>query len=192
MTRRQGGIPLAFDRRQLGTKTARPAAAAASADATNALEAALPARVEHIFPPDRGMYFILRLTQLIVRLDSRLGVLRYKIAPKCLLPGPFGHSGVGGNPGVERTVRSYNLPFTYPYQPPPPPPPDFPAPVTRYTPLTRLSTSRPRPSSAGVQAQEPLREFPREPFSLRVRCSRQPRRHPPGRGITAWNGRAGP
>ena len=66
------------------------------------------------------MYFILRLTQLIVRLDSRLGVLRYKIAPKCLLPGPFGHSGVGGNPGVERTVRSYNLVFTYPCQRPGP------------------------------------------------------------------------
>ena len=62
------------------------------------------------------MYFILRLTQLIVRLDSRLGVLRYKIAPKCLLPGPFGHSGVGRNPGVEGTVRSYNLAFTYPCQ----------------------------------------------------------------------------
>ena len=69
-------------------------------------------------PADRGMYFILRFTQLIVRLDGRLGVLRYKIAPKCLLPGPFGHSGVGGNPGVERTVRSYNLPFTYPCQRP--------------------------------------------------------------------------
>ncbi len=67
---------------------------------------------------DRGMYFILRLTQLIVRPDSRLGVLRYKIAPKCLLPGPFGHSGVGGNPGVAGTVRSYNLVFTYPYQDP--------------------------------------------------------------------------
>ena len=39
--------------------------------------------------PDRGMYFILRLTQLIVRPDSRLGLLRYKIAPKCLLPGPI-------------------------------------------------------------------------------------------------------
>ena len=39
-------------------------------------------------PPDRGMYFILRLTQLIVRPDSRLGLLRYKIVPKCLLPGP--------------------------------------------------------------------------------------------------------
>ena len=63
------------------------------------------------------MYFILRLTQLIVRPDSRLGVLRYKIAPKCLLPGPFGHSGVGGNPGVVGTVRSYNLVFTYPCQP---------------------------------------------------------------------------
>ena len=64
--------------------------------------------------PDRGMYFILRLTQLIVRPDSRLGVLRYKIAPKCLLSDPFGHSGVGGNPGVAGTVRSYNLVFTYP------------------------------------------------------------------------------
>ena len=71
-------------------------------------------------PPDRGMYFILRLTQLIVRPDSRLGLLRYKIAPKCLLPGPFGHSGVGGNPGVAGTVRSYDLVFTYPCQPPPP------------------------------------------------------------------------
>ena len=67
-------------------------------------------------PPDRGMYFILRLTQLIVRLDSRLGVLRYKVAPKCLLSGPFGHSGVGGNPGVAGTVRSYNLVYTYPCQ----------------------------------------------------------------------------
>ena len=189
MTRRQGGIPLAFDRRQLGTKTARPAAAAASADATNALEAALPARVEHIFPPDRGMYFILRLTQLIVRLDSRLGVLRYKIAPKCLLPGPFGHSGVGG---IQELRGQFVAIISLLHTPISPPPPDFPAPVTRYTPLTRLSTSRPRPSSAGVQAQEPLREFPGEPFSLRVRCSRQPRRHPPGRGITAWNGRAGP
>ena len=66
--------------------------------------------------PDRGMYFILRLTQLIVRPDSRLGVLRYKIAPKCLLPGPFGHSDVGGNLGVAGTVRSYNLVFTYPCQ----------------------------------------------------------------------------
>ena len=27
-------------------------------------------------------------------------MLIYKIAPKCLLPGPFGHSDVGGNPGV--------------------------------------------------------------------------------------------
>ena len=62
------------------------------------------------------MYFILRLTQLIVRPDSRLGLLRYKIVPKCLLPGPFGHSGLGGNPGVAGTVRSYNLVFTYPCQ----------------------------------------------------------------------------
>ena len=68
--------------------------------------------------PDRGMYFILRLTQLIVRPDSRSGVLRYKIVPKCLLPGPFGHSGVGGNPGVARPVRSYNPVLTYPCQPP--------------------------------------------------------------------------
>ena len=66
--------------------------------------------------PDRGMYFILRLTQLIVRPDSRLCVLRYKIAPKCLLSGPFGDSGVGGNPGVSGPVRSYNLVFTYPCQ----------------------------------------------------------------------------
>ena len=44
-------------------------------------------------------------------------MLRYKIAPKCLLPGPFGHSGVGGNPGVAGTVRIYNLVFTYPCQP---------------------------------------------------------------------------
>ena len=73
------------------------------------------------FPPDRGMYFILRLTQLIVRPDSRLGVLRYKIVPKCLLSGPFGHSGVGGNPGVAGTVRSYNLVYTYPCQGFPPP-----------------------------------------------------------------------
>ena len=65
-------------------------------------------------PPDRGMYFILRLTQLIVRSDSRLGVLRYKIAPKCLLAGPLGQSGVGRNSGVAGTVRSYNLVFTYP------------------------------------------------------------------------------
>ena len=43
-------------------------------------------------------------------------MLRYKIAPKCLLPGPFGHSDVGGNPGVAGTVRSYNLVFTYPCQ----------------------------------------------------------------------------
>ena len=65
---------------------------------------------------DRGMYFILRLTQLIVRPDSRLGLLRYKIAPKCLLPGPFRHSGVGRNPGAVGPVRSYNLVFTYPCQ----------------------------------------------------------------------------
>ena len=43
-------------------------------------------------------------------------MLRYKIAPKCLLPGPFGHSDVGWNPGVAGTVRSYNLVFTYPCQ----------------------------------------------------------------------------
>ena len=35
-----------------------------------------------------------------MRSYSRSGLLRYKIAPKCLLPGPFGHFGVGGNPGV--------------------------------------------------------------------------------------------
>ena len=57
-------------------------------------------------------------------------MLRYKIAPKCLLPGPFGHSDVGGNPGVAgrfvaiisflHTPVSYNLNFTYPCPPPPP------------------------------------------------------------------------
>ena len=52
-----------------------------------------------------------------MRSYSRSGLLRYKIAPKCLLPGPFGHFGVGGNPGVAGTVRSYNLVFTYPCQP---------------------------------------------------------------------------
>ena len=57
---------------------------------------------------------------MIVRPDSRLGALRYKIVPKCLLPGPFRHSGVGRNPGVARPVRSYNLVLTYPCQPPPP------------------------------------------------------------------------
>ena len=53
-----------------------------------------------------------------MRSYSRSGLLRYKIAPKCLLPGPFGHFGVGGNPGVAGTVRSYNLVFTYPCQVP--------------------------------------------------------------------------
>ena len=71
-------------------------------------------------PPDRGMYFILRLTQLIVRPDSRLGA-QIQNRPKCLLPGPFGHSGLGGNPGVAGTVRSYNLVFTHPCQGSPPP-----------------------------------------------------------------------
>ena len=51
-----------------------------------------------------------------MRSYSRSGLLRYKIAPKCLLPGPFGHFGVGGNPGMAGTVRSYNLVFTYPCQ----------------------------------------------------------------------------
>ena len=52
-----------------------------------------------------------------VRSDIRLGLLRYKSAPKCLLPGPFHHSGVGRNPEVAGPVRSYNLVFTYPCQP---------------------------------------------------------------------------
>ena len=43
-------------------------------------------------------------------------MLRYKIAPKCLLSGPFGLPAVGGNPGVAGTVRSYNPVFTYPCQ----------------------------------------------------------------------------
>ena len=83
----------------------------ADGSSTDALSAACCASLRA-----SGMYFILRLTQLIVRPDSRLGVLRYKIAPKCLLSGPFGHSGVGGNPGVAGTVSSYNLVFTYPCQ----------------------------------------------------------------------------
>ena len=45
-------------------------------------------------------------------------MLRYKIAPKYPLSGPFRHSGVGRNPGAVGPVRSYNLNFTYPYQPP--------------------------------------------------------------------------
>ena len=36
-------------------------------------------------------------------------MLRYKIAPKYPLSGPFGHSGVGRNPEVAGPVRSYNL-----------------------------------------------------------------------------------
>ena len=54
--------------------------------------------------------------QLNVRPYSRAGLLRYKIAPKCSLSGPFCHSGVGRNPGVAGPVRSYNLVFTYPCQ----------------------------------------------------------------------------
>ena len=120
---RRGGIQLAFDRPIDGVETA--AAPAVRAVAPPATPVRLPSRTSTdvhppASPPDRGMYFILRLTQLIVRPDSRLGVLRYKIAPKCLLSGPSGHSGVGGNPGVAGTVRSYNLVYTYPCQPPPP------------------------------------------------------------------------
>ena len=67
--------------------------------------------------PDKGMYFIWDFTQLNVRPHSRVGLLKYKTAPKCSLSGPFRHSGVGRNPGVVGPVRSYNLNFTYPYQP---------------------------------------------------------------------------
>ena len=70
-------------------------------------------------PPDKGMYFIWDFTQLNVRPHSRVGLLKYKTAPKCSLPGPFRHSGVGRNPGAVGPVRSYNLNFTYPCQPPP-------------------------------------------------------------------------
>ena len=65
---------------------------------------------------DKGMYFIWDFTQLNVRPHSRVGLLKYKIAPKCSLSGPFRHSGVGRNPGAVRPVRSYNLNFTYPCQ----------------------------------------------------------------------------
>ena len=66
---------------------------------------------------DKGMYFIWDFTQLNVRPHSRVGLLKYKTAPKCSLSGPFRHSGVGRNPGAVGPVRSYNLNFTYPYQP---------------------------------------------------------------------------
>ncbi len=65
---------------------------------------------------DRGMYFIWDFTQLNVRPHSRVGLLKYKTAPKCSLSGPFRHSGVGRNPGAVGLVRSYNLNFTYPCQ----------------------------------------------------------------------------
>ena len=65
---------------------------------------------------DKGMYFIWDFTQLNVRPHSRVGLLKYKIAPKCSLSGPFRHSSVGRNPGAVRPVRSYNLNFTYPCQ----------------------------------------------------------------------------
>ena len=65
---------------------------------------------------DRGMYFIWDFTQLNVRPHSRVGLLKYKTAPKCSLSGPFRHSGVGRNPGAVGPVRSYNLNFTYPCQ----------------------------------------------------------------------------
>ena len=66
---------------------------------------------------DKGMYFIWDFTQLNVRPHSRVGLLKYKTAPKCSLSGPFRHSGVGRNPGAVGPVRSYNLNFTYPCQP---------------------------------------------------------------------------
>ena len=56
-----------------------------------------------------------------MRSYSRSGLLRYKIAPKCSLSGPFCHSGVGRDPEVAGPVRSYNLVFTYPCQPETPP-----------------------------------------------------------------------
>ena len=62
------------------------------------------------------MYFIWDFTQLNVRPHSRVGLLKYKTAPKCSLSGPFRHSGVGRNPGAVGPVRSYNLNFTYPCQ----------------------------------------------------------------------------
>ena len=70
--------------------------------------------------PDKGMYFIWDFTQLNVRPHSRVGLLKYKTAPKCSLSGPFRHSGLCRNPGAVGPVRSYNLNFTYPCQHPPP------------------------------------------------------------------------
>ena len=60
------------------------------------------------------MYFIWDFTQLNVRPHSRVGLLKYKTAPKWSLSGPFRHSGVGRNPGAVGPVRSYNLNFIYP------------------------------------------------------------------------------
>ncbi len=68
----------------------KPLQAPEAADGTTAPAVAAPLAsgfaayggLAHMFtPPNRGMYFILRLTQLIVRPDSRLGALRYKIPP---------------------------------------------------------------------------------------------------------------
>ena len=61
--------------------------------------------------------FHLGTPELNARSYSRADLLRYKIAPKYPLSGPFRHSGVGRNPGAVGPVRSYNLNFTYPYQP---------------------------------------------------------------------------
>ena len=65
----------------------------------------------------QGYVFNLGLMQLNVRPCSRAGSIRYRIAPKCSLSGPFCHSGVGQNPAVAGLVRSYDLVFTYPCQP---------------------------------------------------------------------------
>ena len=61
------------------------------------------------------------------------------------------------------------------------------------TPRLLTSPQRARDNRArAFRPQESLRDFPRGPAPPLLRCSRQPRRLPPGRGISAWNGRAGP
>ena len=82
-------------------------------------------------------------------------MLRYKIAPKCLLSGPFGHSGVGGNPGVVGTVRSYNLVFTYPCQDEDPPGEIYWEPVLVWTGSYNPSRLAPRSRENAVIIRDP-------------------------------------
>ncbi len=52
---------------------------------------------------DKGMYFIWDFTQLNVRPHSRVGLLKYKTAPKCSLSGPF---RIGPIPSFRRRPES--------------------------------------------------------------------------------------